>query len=213
MKISDRNAKKTESRSFPGSWDFGLLLPATYPSASPKTASGFWHSLFFPSGSDALWLKLAAPWRLGKTNGPWEPFPNRFWKGVNSVELQRSIWKLALKVIFSACPVCLSPKESVAPGTCSVALDFSQKHVSISIWWNLPLLMDSPAHREGWRCTHSHLGASQPQNRIRRALLLQKSTQLKRTSHGFENLDLASVNFKASAKRTRKYKGLFRILY
>lgn len=54
-----------------------------------QRASGFWRSLFSPSDSDALWLKLAAPWQLGKTNEPsspyqlWEPFPNRFWKGVH----------------------------------------------------------------------------------------------------------------------------------
>lgn len=63
-----------------------------------QRTSGFWHSLFSPSGSDALWLKLAAPWQRRKTNEPsspyqlWEPFQDRFWKGVHWKRVPSGNW-------------------------------------------------------------------------------------------------------------------------
>lgn len=84
-----------------------------------QRASGFWHSLLSPSGSDALWLKLAAaPWQLGKTNEPsspyqrWEPFPNRLLQ--RSALEKSSVWKLAPRAIFAA-----RPRLPFTQGSCS----------------------------------------------------------------------------------------------
>lgn len=116
---------------------FGLLLPATHPSASPKTASGFWHPRFFSRLWDALGAgSKAAPWWPGKTNEPrspyqpWEDSPNRFCKGMNSVLLQSSVWKLALVESLAAGPLAFQkPKNSAASGKRSVSPNLSQKHV------------------------------------------------------------------------------------
>lgn len=187
MKNSDRPAKKTVSRSFIGSYDFGLLLPATYSSASPK--SQWVLALTLPS----QWLRCSvietsSAMATRKNKRAQQPLPAL---GALSKQILKrsgleksSIWKLAPRATFAARPVCLSPKDPAAPGTCSVALAFSQKHASLSMWWNFT--DGSSWLAEGLRCTQSHLRVSPPQNGNRSASLLQTSTQLKRASDGFK---------------------------
>lgn len=209
MKNSDRPAKKTVSRSFIGSYDFGLLLPATYSSASPKSqwvlaltllAQWLWCSVIETSSSMATRKNKRAQQPLPALGALSEQILKR------SALEKSSIWKLALRAIFAACPVCLSPKDLWHQA--NVQLRWPSLRNMPAFRYDETLLNGSSRLTERLRCTQSHLRVSQPQDRNRRAFLLQKSTQLKRASDGFKNLDLAYVDFKALAKSTRNKKSV-----
>lgn len=174
---------------------FGLLLPATHSSATPKTASGFWLSLYFPSSSDAFVAMIETSSSMVTRKNKRAPELIPALGALAEQILKRSELSIAAEFHLE-----IGTDRNISSMSC-LSLEsprILQHQANIhSLWtplrnmWDILVswclfywrkLGNSQAHGERWTCAHFHLRVSQLQSWIRRAFFFQKSVQLKTTS-------------------------------